>query len=272
MNTPLRNLAWRLLRLYRAYKTTAAPTPFLIRRFLARIPARVGFQGPVDWCVDVGAGVAPYQRDVVRSLGVRRYLALEIAPSDRTRLVGDACRLPLRDGSVDLVVSFEAIQHVPDSGQALDEMSRVLRPGGHLVVTFPFLYGECDLRDHRRWTMFGMCEELRRRGLSIAAVERRGGFLFAIATTLSWMAHHLVPGGRTSWRAERNLAGVARELAVALVTLPTTLLEWLMLAIDRFLPETGYYTGGIVLARADVAGDHPRAGGSPGLGRPSRES
>ena len=49
----------------------------------------------------------------------------------------DAQRLPLRDATVDAVVSIAALQLVPDPSEALAEMSRVLRPGGRLAVMVP---------------------------------------------------------------------------------------------------------------------------------------
>ncbi|CAA9304563.1 MAG: hypothetical protein AVDCRST_MAG48-1601 [uncultured Friedmanniella sp.] len=50
-------------------------------------------------------------------------------------LVGDLQDLPLADGAVDLVVTGLALTHVDDLGGALAELARVLRPGGHLVVS-----------------------------------------------------------------------------------------------------------------------------------------
>jgi ubiquinone/menaquinone biosynthesis C-methylase UbiE len=43
--------------------------------------------------------------------------------------------VPLADDSVDLVVCAIALSHVPDLGQALAELVRVLRPNGHLVIS-----------------------------------------------------------------------------------------------------------------------------------------
>ncbi len=49
----------------------------------------------------------------------------------RTRLVrGDAERLPLADGSFDVVYAFGVLHHTPAIAQAVDEIRRVLRPGG----------------------------------------------------------------------------------------------------------------------------------------------
>jgi 2-polyprenyl-3-methyl-5-hydroxy-6-metoxy-1,4-benzoquinol methylase len=51
--------------------------------------------------------------------------------------VGDAARIPLDDGAVDVVVSFETIEHVPEPATFLAECRRVLRPGGRLVISTP---------------------------------------------------------------------------------------------------------------------------------------
>jgi SAM-dependent methyltransferase len=48
---------------------------------------------------------------------------------------GDLYRLPLPDDHVDIVVCALALSHVPDLGPVMAELVRVLRPGGHLVVS-----------------------------------------------------------------------------------------------------------------------------------------
>jgi len=48
---------------------------------------------------------------------------------------GDALRLPFPDASFDRVMSICAIEHFEDGGRALEEMARVLRPGGELVMS-----------------------------------------------------------------------------------------------------------------------------------------
>jgi len=44
--------------------------------------------------------------------------------------------LPFRDGVFDSVVSVEVLMHLSDPPRALKEMSRVLRPGGRVILTF----------------------------------------------------------------------------------------------------------------------------------------
>ena len=52
-------------------------------------------------------------------------------------LVGDARRIPLDDQSVDVVVSFETIEHFFEHDEFIAEVRRVLRPGGRFIVSSP---------------------------------------------------------------------------------------------------------------------------------------
>jgi len=52
-------------------------------------------------------------------------------------LTGDARSIPLPDSSVDVVVSFETLEHVYEHEQFIAEVRRVLRPGGHFIVSSP---------------------------------------------------------------------------------------------------------------------------------------
>ncbi len=72
------------------------------------------------------------QEGMLRQLG--RKLSGAGAPGVRP-LAADACALPFRAGSFDLVFVVAALQEIPDRHGALGEVRRVLRPGGRLAVT-----------------------------------------------------------------------------------------------------------------------------------------
>lgn len=67
------------------------------------------------WCAQRG----------VRAGGSVRFLAY------------DGSRLPLDDGSLDRVVCFDAFHHVKDQAATLQELARVLRPGGRIAMVEP---------------------------------------------------------------------------------------------------------------------------------------
>lgn len=52
-------------------------------------------------------------------------------------LSGDIFHLPLSDNSLDIVLSSEVLEHLPDPTPALQEMHRVLKPGGYAMFTTP---------------------------------------------------------------------------------------------------------------------------------------
>ena len=68
---------------------------------------------------------------------------------------GDATRLPLDDGSVDVVISNGVLNLVPEKKRAIAEMARVLKPGGRLQIA-DIIIGEelpeSALRDIDLWT------------------------------------------------------------------------------------------------------------------------
>jgi SAM-dependent methyltransferase len=104
----------------------------------------------------------------------------------RYRLVpdvfGDARRLPFVSGSFDAVFLFEVLEHLPDEHDVLSEVRRVLRPGGRLLISVPFLYPLHDRpHDHRRYTIYGLRSLLAQHGFAPQQEMQLGNsFLVAI--------------------------------------------------------------------------------------------
>ena len=60
-------------------------------------------------------------------------------------LQGSATDIPLDDDSVDLVISFETIEHLMEQDRMLYEIRRVLRPEGFLLISSPDKYEYSDV-------------------------------------------------------------------------------------------------------------------------------
>lgn len=86
----------------------------------------------------VGAGEDPF-RGIFR--GAAMYVRLDItATPDVTDVVGDAHALPFDDASFEALLATEVVEHLREPIRFTAEAARVLRPGGRLILTVPFLY------------------------------------------------------------------------------------------------------------------------------------
>lgn len=240
----------------RLFKRAINPVGFIARSFIQQSSRHLPPTASSRSCVDIGAGTAPYESTLQAFAKVEPYIAVDVAPSDKTTVIADCGSLPLRADSIDLVVSFDVIQHVTDPRKMLTEARRVLKPGGHLILTYPFLYPECDAQDFRRWTVDGMRSMLNAHGFEMVLEQRRGGALFAWTCWITWMIQHLIPGQRRSWRASRGWISFVRAGVLAILTLPAQLLGWVALMIDSMLPSRGIYMGACVMARKTHDTDH----------------
>lgn len=64
-------------------------------------------------------------------------LAAELGLSGFTFVLGDASHTDFEDGAFDTVIMNDAMEHVAEPEKVLEEMYRVLKPGGRLYVNFP---------------------------------------------------------------------------------------------------------------------------------------
>src|SRR4051794_21520287 len=99
------------------------------------------------------------------------YVNVDIGVATGPRaVVGDAGRLPFRDGSFGLVASNDSLEPFAAPARALGEIRRVLRPDGQLVAWVPFLHpfhGD----DFYRYTPVGLQFLFAQAGLQIEEIE-----------------------------------------------------------------------------------------------------
>lgn len=109
--------------------------------------AAAAAQPEAAFVLDVGAGTGDLTLELLRQ-GAQRVVALDVTPAmlaaGRAKahaknatgarwLAGDALRLPFADGAFDAVTNAFVLRNLADLQRGLDEMARVLRPGGRLV-------------------------------------------------------------------------------------------------------------------------------------------
>lgn len=119
--------------------------------------------------LDVGCGTKPY-----RSLfEVVDYVGLDI-DSEPTRKRGmadylyDGGKFPFVDADFDSILCNQVLEHVFNPEEFLGEINRVLKPGGKLLLTVPFVWDEHEQPfDYARYSSFGLHALLEKQGFKI---------------------------------------------------------------------------------------------------------
>ncbi|HUM16456.1 MAG TPA: class I SAM-dependent methyltransferase [Candidatus Nitrosotalea sp.] len=135
--------------------------------------------------LDVGGA---RQRGAFRRPPGVRWIVADIERAHRPDVGADVQALPFRDGAFDAIKATELLEHVPDVGRALGECRRVLRPGGHLVITAPFLerlHG--DPGDFARYTRSMWERLLGAADLKAVTIAEQGGYFTHLAGLLRFL-------------------------------------------------------------------------------------
>lgn len=214
--------------------------------------------------LDLGCGERPYAEDFPPGV---RVVGLDLPyPGVRAEVCGAAAALPFRGATFDAVFCTQVLEHVPDPFALVAEAARVLRPGGHLVLSAPqqwFLHEAPH--DYFRFTRFGLVALCGRAGLSVIEHREQGGF-FAVAG-ISLAAHlgsylrESSHGAETSRQTPGAAAPRERPWFAAL-RLPLAAANLVFGALDA-LPQPGLFAVNHLLVAAKpggVAAAAPRRG------------
>jgi SAM-dependent methyltransferase len=108
----------------------------------------------------------------------------------------DGKTIPFDDRYFDSVYSSEVLQHISDIEPIIAEIERVLKKGGYLLITVPFVWHESGQPiDGVRYTSFGIVNLLERHGLKIIHQKKMGNyFTTTIQTRNAYLYHVLFPG------------------------------------------------------------------------------
>jgi SAM-dependent methyltransferase len=124
--------------------------------------------------LDVGCGTKPYHS----LFKVESYRGLDIdSPVTRQRGIADdlydGTQFPYQNETFDSALCNQVLEHVFNPDEFLTEINRVLKPGGKLLLTVPFVWDEHEQPyDYARYSSFGLKALLEKNGFKIISHQK----------------------------------------------------------------------------------------------------
>lgn len=154
-----------------------------------------------------------------------RYITMDYTFFARHSMVdvaGDIRNLPFHDEVADGVICKEVLEHVDDPFRAMEEIYRVMKPGGLLLLTLPFLEpyhaSPGSYHDYWRFTRTGVGQLLKR--FRRVEIEMYGGVPYFLATAYAppRLRRMLLSGilGWLFWSLDRRLRRTSTIMHMAL--------------------------------------------------------
>jgi len=184
---------------------------------------RSGLEGTALRVLDVGCGSKPYAP--VFAARCKSYVGVDIGPPSAADVLSAGERLPFREGSFDVVLCTQVLEHDPHPEQTVLEAYRVLVPDGTLILSTIGVWFKHGKVDYWRWTDDGLRRILR--PFRRVDIHNCGGQYSALFQILNLYADPL-PVGRRLFYLVSNLMG---------------------LALDRVLPAQNLIVNYVVVAR-----------------------
>jgi SAM-dependent methyltransferase len=140
--------------------------------------------------LDVGCGDKPFEEIflpfVSEYVGVEHEASFGLTDASQRGkgpdVVYDGYTLPFEDGSFDTVLNVQVLEHTPHPQRLIDEMARVMRSGGTLIMTAPFSFRLHEQpHDYFRYTPYGLRSMVEKAGLEFVEVSAHGGLFSVMA-------------------------------------------------------------------------------------------
>ncbi|THU41528.1 class I SAM-dependent methyltransferase [Niastella caeni] len=154
--------------------------------------------------LDLGCGDMPYKPLLLSNkTKIEKYIGIDIASGKidydiKPDYFWDGNKIPLADASVDCVMSTEVFEHCPDLLSVMKEIKRVLKPGGFVFFTVPFLWPLHEVPyDEFRYTPYSLERIIRNAGFDKVSLKPTGGWneslgqMLGLWVTRSPMNFHL---------------------------------------------------------------------------------
>lgn len=137
---------------------------------------------------DIGCSRKPYSALILQFSS--KYFGLEhkytIHQDNKADLIGTAYNTGVKDRSVDTVFTAAVLEHLEEPSRALNEMYRILKPGGLVVLSAPLFWHIHEApRDFYRYTRYGFQYLLNANGFEIIEIKPLSGFWVTFLIMLS---------------------------------------------------------------------------------------
>jgi SAM-dependent methyltransferase len=190
--TPLRRRLRYVTRVYHA-------DYFLLKHLSAFLPLALAQNVQAGARVaDIGCGEQPLRPEIERLGGTYTGIDMTQNAAGNVDVLAPIATIPLPADSFDLLLCTEVLEHVADTYGAFRELARLLRPGGRVILTTPFLYPlHEEPYDFVRLTPYQIQEACRLHNLRIVSLQQTGNEFEVLATVWSNLWDRLgAPGSR----------------------------------------------------------------------------
>jgi len=142
--------------------------------------------------LDLGCGIMPYKEYILQNTNCKNYIGVDFESSlnqeyslAKPDLFWDGIRIRMPDNSIDVILCTELWEHCQNAGDVLIEAFRVLRPGGKILLTVPFLWNlHLVPYDEFRYTPFSLRRLLEQAGFCSVDLKALGTWDASLAQML----------------------------------------------------------------------------------------
>lgn len=150
--------------------------------------------------LDIGCGKMKYKDFILKGKNVKEYIGLDLEEgkftySVKANLYWDGNKMPIEDNSIDSAILFEVIEHCPDPSIVVREAYRVLKPGGVILFSTPFIYPLHGVPfDYSRPTPSGLEKLFTDAGFNKTTIEAGGSWDSSLAQMMAiWITKRPMP-------------------------------------------------------------------------------